>query len=289
MEENKEISALLHLIDDPDDEVFSVVTDKIIQFGKPIIPNLEHLWENTSDENLQERIESLIHRLHFKELREDFNHWVLSDDNDLLEGAILIARYQFPDLDVQKIYAEIEKIRRSIWLELNSYLTTLEQINIISKILYSHHGLKGTEISYDQPELFFINKVLEGKKGNSITNGIIYRIMAEELDIPIFAVNIPRQFVLAFFNANYDPDDIINEPQQSIELYIDSLSGHAFTYKDVENYFKRISVNPVASYFKPISNKQIIRVLIDELSKCYSDPKYIYKQQELTTLSAMLE
>jgi regulator of sirC expression with transglutaminase-like and TPR domain len=289
MEENKEIAALLHLIDDPDEEVFSVVTEKIIGFGKPIIPNLEHLWENTHNEELQERIETLIHRLHFRDLEQDFRAWVGTGANDLLQGTILIARYQYPDLDVTRIYAEIEKIRRSIWLELNNYLTTLEQITVLSKILYNYHGLKGTELSYDQPELFFINKVLESKKGNPILNGIIYRIMAEALDIPIRVINIPRQFILAFFNPNYDHDETKRNPAQAIELYIDSITGHAFTYKEIENYFKRISVPPTASYFRPMENKRIVQMLLEELSKCYSAPKDIYKQVELAALAAMLE
>ena len=50
MEENREITALLHLIDDPDEDVYSTVSDKIISFGKEIIPNLENLWENKMDE-----------------------------------------------------------------------------------------------------------------------------------------------------------------------------------------------------------------------------------------------
>jgi len=40
LEENKEITALLHLIDDPDEDVYTTVSDKIISFGKDIIPNL---------------------------------------------------------------------------------------------------------------------------------------------------------------------------------------------------------------------------------------------------------
>ena len=72
MKENNEIIALLHLIDDPDEDVYSTVSDKIISFGKDIIPNLEHLWENTSSEEVQERIELLIHRLHFRDLTDAF-------------------------------------------------------------------------------------------------------------------------------------------------------------------------------------------------------------------------
>ena len=57
METNKEISALFHLIDDPDEEVFDAVSQKIVDYGKPIIPNLEHLWETTPNEEIQLRIE----------------------------------------------------------------------------------------------------------------------------------------------------------------------------------------------------------------------------------------
>ena len=64
MIENKEIIALFHLMDDPDEGVYKSVSDKIISFGKEIIPNLENLWENTLQEDTQERIEQIIHKLH---------------------------------------------------------------------------------------------------------------------------------------------------------------------------------------------------------------------------------
>lgn len=95
MKENKEIKALLHLIDDPDEDVYSTVSDKIVSFGKEIIPNLESLWENTGNEEIQERIELLIHRLHFRDLTNDFTEWAATE-SDLLEGALLVARYHYP-------------------------------------------------------------------------------------------------------------------------------------------------------------------------------------------------
>jgi hypothetical protein len=123
MEENKEISALFHLIDDPDEEVYTTVCDRIVSFGKEIIPNLEHLWENTPAEDIQERIELLIHRLHYDELRMDMTEWSGKEYPDLIEGALLAARYKYPDLHASPIIQEIEKFRRNIWVELNSYLT----------------------------------------------------------------------------------------------------------------------------------------------------------------------
>ncbi len=125
METNKEISALLTLIDDPDEEVFGLVSNKIVDYGTNIIPNLEHLWETTPDEEVQTRIELLIHRLHFTDLTEDFRQWNVSGHHDLLLGAMLTSKFQFPDVSTAPVMQEIEKVRRNIWLELNNYLTPL--------------------------------------------------------------------------------------------------------------------------------------------------------------------
>ncbi|MDE3145248.1 MAG: hypothetical protein KGL19_13915, partial [Bacteroidota bacterium] len=163
MQQTKEINALFTLIDDPDHEVYSTVSEKIVEFGKGIIPNLENLWENTLSEDVQERIEMLIHRLHYTDLTNDLIEWKNSSYHDLLFGALLIAKFQYPDLHTTPVLQDIEKIRRNVWLELNSYLTPLEQANVLSSIMYNYYQLKGAEVNYTNHDEFFINKVLETK------------------------------------------------------------------------------------------------------------------------------
>jgi regulator of sirC expression with transglutaminase-like and TPR domain len=288
MQESNEISALFKLLDDPDKEVFGAVSDKLIHYGKPIIPNLEHLWENSPDEGLQERIETIIHRLHYNDLSEDFRQWNLSGHHDMLVGSLLVSKFQYPDLSTSPVLIEVEKIRRNIWLELNAYLTPLEQIRIVTGILYSYYGLKGTEINYEEPNEFFIQKVLESKKGNQLSCGVLYLILCELLDIPVKAINIPKQFVLAYFRPGYGEE----KPQDyadKIEFYIDPSSGMVFTHKDIESYFKRISVPPVRSYFKPLPNKKVIQYLLEETAKCFSKAKDSYKKEELMKLAELID
>ncbi len=289
MQENREISALFTLIDDPDEEVFSSVSERIVHYGRGIIPHLENLWENTTSNNVQERIEMLIHRLHYTDLYNDLISWRDSAYHDLLFGALLVAKFQYPELHTTPVLQEIEKIRRNVWLELNSFLTPLEQANVISSILYNYYSLKGTEIAYTNPDDFFIHKVMQSKKGNAVSNGILYLILGELLDIPVKAINIPKQFVLAFFNSEYDPSAHSDNPQQKINFYVDATTGQPFTNKDVENYFKRISVPPVPSYFKPLSKKRIIQLLINELARCFETPNLLYKKNELQQLSELLD
>jgi regulator of sirC expression with transglutaminase-like and TPR domain len=288
METNKEISALFTLIDDPDEEVFGAVSSKIVDYGKNIIPNLEHLWETTPNEETQNRIELLIHRLHYNDLTEDFRQWGLSGHHDLMLGAMLVSKFQFPDVATTQTLQEIEKVRRNIWLELNNYLTPLEQVNIVTSILYSYYGLKGNETNYKEPNDFLLNKTLEAKRGNQISNGIIYLILCELLDIPVRAIRIPKQFIIAYFKPGYSDESLPN-PVHKIEFFIDPTSGQVFTHHDVENYFKRISVPPVGAYFKPQKNKQAIQHLLEEFSKCFTTEKDSYKQKELEVLIKLLD
>lgn len=276
------------MIDDPDEEVFNAVSEKIVDYGKPIIPNLEHLWETTPDGHIQSRIEWLIHRLHYRDLAEDFRQWNVSGHHDLVLGALLVCKFQYPEISTTPVLQEIEKIRRNIWLELNNYLTPLEQVHIITSILYSYYGLKGGETNYREPNEFLLHKTLEAKRGNQVSNGILYLLLCELLDIPVRAVNIPQQCIIAYFKPGYSQEDLPN-PFQMIEFFIDPSSGQVFTHQDVEAYFKRIAVPPVPHYFKPQKNKRVIQQLLEEFAKCFTTGSDMHKQQELTELASLLD
>ena len=123
---------------------------------------------------------------------------------------------------------------------------------------------------------------------NAVGIGILYLVLSELLDIPIRAIRIPKQFIIAYFKPGYSEDNIPN-PLHKIEFFIDPTSGQVFTQQDVDGYFKRISVPPVGAYFKPQQNKQVIQHLLEEFGKCFSSEKDLYKQKELMDLVKMLE
>jgi regulator of sirC expression with transglutaminase-like and TPR domain len=289
MQQTKELNALFTLIDDPDEEVYSTVSNKISEFGRNIIPNLEDLWENTLSEEVQSRIEMLIHQLHYKDLVNDFTEWKNSAYHDLLFGALLVSKFQYPDLHTTPVLQEIEKIRRNIWLELNNFLTPLEQANVLSSIVYNYYNLKGIELNYENPDDFFIHKVLESKKGNALGNGIIYQVMCELLDINAKIINIPQQVIIAFYQSDFDHSTYKGNPQDKIQFYVDALNGHAYSHKDIEAYFKRISVPPTAQFFKPTAHKRLVQILLEEIAKCFDLPSKKYKQKELMALAALLD
>lgn len=290
MDKNREINALLALIDDPDEEVFHTVEKRLMSYGSPVIPQLEDLWENTIREEVQERIEMIIHRIHFIDLKSEFAQWYQSD-RELLYGALLVAKYQYPELQTIKTLQEIEKMRRNLWLEMNNFITPIEQIKIIESILYNYYKLQGSEVNYSRPEDFAVHKVIERKKGNAISNGILYVVLCGLLDIPVKAIRIPKQFVLGYFSAPslFNKDFEWSNAAEHIKFFIDPNSGIAFSHKDVDQYFKRINVPTINSYFKPWQNADVVKILLEEFAKCFDEPSVSYKKSELMELSNLLD
>lgn len=288
MQENKEIQALLKLIDDPDEIVYETVSNKIISFGKDIIPNLENYSETFVNAALQDRIESLIKRLHFEDIKEDFLKWS-SGTADLLAGCLLLSKYVHPNMDATVIFKEIEKLRRNIWLEMNSYLTPMEQINVIGSIVYNYYKQKGIEINYENADGFLLNKTLELRKGNAFGNGTLLLILCGLLDVPVYAINIPKQFILGYFDQHYDVLNPKGHASEKIKFYIDPVNGQMYSHKDVENYFKKMSLPPTSSFFKPFDNKSIMVLMLSELKKCFENKAQYLKIKEINSLIEMLE
>ena len=65
----KELESLIKLLDDPDTEISSHVTEKIKEYGPEVIAYLEKAWEESLDAQLQERIENLVHQLQFEQVQ----------------------------------------------------------------------------------------------------------------------------------------------------------------------------------------------------------------------------
>ena len=285
MQSNKEITALLRLIDDPDDEVYDTVVTKLLNYGRDIIPNLEQLWETVGNEEVQERIELLIHRVHFNDLQSDFVEWSKGRHPELLRGAILLAKYQFPDLNVPAILTQFDQVRRNIWLELNSYLTPLEQVHVFNSILYSFYKLQGHELTEREPKHFFINQVLESKQGNSYTIGVLYLALCEILDIPIFAMDIPRQFIFAYIDTLHSFFSLDKDGIQQIQFYIDPISGMVYTQNDIDTYLKKINAQDHELYRIPMNNRRIIYKMMEELSLCY---RYRHEDQKADEIQQLM-
>lgn len=284
--DKKELNALLSLLDDPDKDVFRQVRERFLTLGKDAIPVLEGAWEQSFDTALQNRIENIIHNIQFNVTVQLLKEWAATPEQNLLAGALIIAKYQYPDLNEPKIRKQIQQIRQDVWLELNDKLTALEQVKIINHILFDVHNFSGNTQNYHAPQNSYINNVLESKKGNPLSLSLIYLIVAQDLKIPIYGVNLPEHFVLCYKDVHQlmtvktkrDAEMI----EQGILFYINPFNrGSVFGKKQLEIYLKKMNVEPISAHYQPCTNLEMIKRLLRNLVYSYKKLGYADKQDEL--------
>lgn len=287
--DKKQIHALVSLLDDPDEQVFSQIQNKLLQLGEDVIPVLESAWENSFDSVLQQRIEAIIHLIQFDNIRRSLREWALPEQQDLLTGAILIARYQYPDLDDAALRKHVEQIKQDIWLELNNNLTALEKVKVINHILFDVHNFSSNTQNYHAPQNSYINNVLESKKGNPVSLSIIYAVLAQELRIPIYGVNLPEHFILAYVDNGSINNALIEDPDRVL-FYINPFSrGAPVNKKEIDSFLKQQKLDPDEQFYTPCSNLMIIRRLLNNLIASYEKLGYPHKVEELKVLWKALE
>lgn len=284
MENIKEITALVKLLDDPDQEIYQQVEERLLEYGNEVIDYLENAWEHSLDSLLQQRIENIVHKIQFSNVKEDLNLWYQSGAFDLLQGALVINRYQYPDLDEDKVILQIEEIKREIWLGLQYEMSSIEKIKLINHIFYNIYGFSGNTKNHHDPQNSYINQVLESKKGNQISLAIIYSTLAQKLDIPVYGVNLPQHFILGYI------DESKREEQEfGVLFYINAFNkGAIFGKHDVDQFLRQLNLDPLPGFYAPCSNVEIIRRVIRNLISAYENLGSKEKVEELRELQDIL-
>lgn len=276
MSENKlsdrELKALVSLLDDQDDQIVSQIVDKIRSLGKEIIPFLENEWETNFNPSVQRRIEELIHDLQYELLKDRIKEWYESKDQDLLTGLWLVATYQYPDLELEKIKQDLEQIYYDAWLEFKPDLYPYDQIKILNSVLFNKLKFGANTKNFHSPGNSMINVVLETHKGNPITLCIIYMLVAQKLKMPVYGVNLPNLFIVTY-------------KDEKNQFYVNAFNkGLIFTKQDIENYIHELRLTPQDSFFESCSNLEIIRRVFRNLIMSFDKMGEHAKAEEVKEL-----
>ena len=275
-----EINSLVKLLDDPDQEIFKHVHGKLFSYGTEVISHLEAAFESAFDPLLQERIAELVHEIQFSNLKNDLKLWCQSGAFDLLRGALILNKYQYPDLDEQKIINEIEAIKRDIWLQMMYESSAVEKIKLMNHVFYNIYGFSGNTANHQDPQNSYLSQVMEMKKGNQISLAVIYSVIAQKLDIPVYGVNLPQHFILAYVDESAQP-----EADNGILFYINTFNkGFIFGKRDVDMFLKQLNLKPEKQYYEPCSNQEIVKRILRNLISSYENSGLTEKVEELTEL-----
>ena len=287
-EKQSELKALISLLDEPDAEVYEQIRGKIHVYGIDAIPVLESAWEDSFDPILQERIEEIIHMIQLDDLYAEVSSWAQLGSDDLMRGFMLAARSQYSDLDSEKIFKQIGQLVQDVWLELNDNLTALEKIKVVNHIMFDVHKFRGNKSNMKSPDNLYMNTLLETKKGSPLSIGILYIIITRSLKLPVYGVDLPNHFVLAFIDDSAIEDEVMPDGNHAL-FYINPFNrGTLFTHNEIEAYIKQMKLPHNDNYFSPCNNLTIMKRVFGELINLHEGLGNTTKAEELKKLASAL-
>ena len=269
---DRELKALVSLLDDEDRDVVSHVEQKIISLGGGIIPYLENEWETNFNPNVQKRIEDLIHTLQFETLRDKFRDWKSIEADDLMKGMWLVATYQYPDLELEKLKKDLEQIYYDVWVEFKPEAHPYDQIRILNSVIFSKLKFGANTKNFHAPGNSMINIVLESRKGNPISLCVVYMLVAQKLKMPVYGVNLPNLFILTY-------------KEKDNQFYINAFNrGLIFSKSDIDNYIHHLNITPKEMFYQPCSNLEIVKRVLRNLIISFEKLGEHAKVDEIKTL-----
>ncbi len=288
-ESHTELSALINLIDEPDETIFLKIKERIISYGNKALPFLEDALESNLNQLPQRRIKVLLHKLRFDNVCVELSNWYLLGGANLFVACMIIAKYQYPHVDENVIKEDLEKIKRDVWLEFNTELTALEKVKLINHILFDVHKFMGDRANFHAPVNSYLNTVMESRRGNPLSLAIVYLLVADLLEIPIYGVNLPEHFVLAYVDRLGVARNVARE-KLDVLFYINPFSGGTtFSREEIDEFLKQIKIKAVPNFYQPCSNLEIIRRLLNNLIFAYDSAGNKIKAEELKMLLAILK
>nr|WP_321485898.1 transglutaminase-like domain-containing protein [uncultured Draconibacterium sp.] len=288
--EQERFNALVTLLDDPDTTVFQMVEQELLKEDEAIIPALEKKWEQSFDENSQNRIENIIQSLQFKRTLGGLKNWINQTlgTQDLFEGFCAIDKFQYPDLNPLNLTLKIENLRKSIWLELNNSLTLLEKTTILNHFIFNLNGYSVNLSNPNSPQNCFLNQVLDTKRGNPVSMSIFYTIIARAIELPAYLVDFPKNPLVAIVDAELAQKVHGSTRDTEVLFYINPSNKGAITSrKEIDYHLKRNDYQPIEKYAEPKPDVLFIQRLVESMLEAYNSVGFTEKERKIKQLLSL--
>lgn len=274
MLESNKIKALISLLDDPEQEVWQTALKELSDIPYVQLDELNsYLEEIVETPEQRNRLETSIYNIQCHHLGKQLVEWKKNGGVNLLQAIALICQLKYPEVNEVYLNEKIEALRLDAWLEFHYDLTSFEKVKILNYILFQLHGFRGDEQNYLHHDNSFINKVLENKKGNPISLSIVYILVAQRLNVPVYGVNLPRHFIMAYVEdeesatlASFSDKQIIShEANGELRFYINAYNGGGvFNLQQLRTILREMELEERPEYINPCSNIDIVlRVLMN--------------------------
>ena len=197
------------------------------------------------------------------ELIETFSVFVapeIEDEKiDLIRAALVIARTEYPNLDIEVYAARMEQLARRVAALVPEPDPRLA-LTALNRVLFEETNLRGNREDYYDPRNSFLNDVLDRGLGIPITLAIVYMEVAKRVGFTLAGVGMPGHFLLKHYSLDG-------------EILIDCFNrGDVISRQDCQNrlneiYSGEMKLRP--EFLHPISRRQILTRMLNNLKTVY--------------------
>jgi regulator of sirC expression with transglutaminase-like and TPR domain len=177
--------------------------------------------------------------------------------------------------------SQIAQIKTDVWIELHDGLTAMENVKVINHVLFKIHKFMGSKEDIAAPENSYLHTLLKYRKGSPLTLGMLYLIISHQLGLPIFGVNLPQHFILAYLSE----DGIDNPTAADVLFYINPFNnGAMFSRHEIDHFIGQLKIKPEPSFYSPCTTSDIIRRLLNNLLFSFKSKGYENRVWEIENL-----
>jgi regulator of sirC expression with transglutaminase-like and TPR domain len=275
--ERKKFEALLHLLDDSDEAVIDAVDKELQSLGLEGIELLENAWERIENKIVQERIEDVIQRIQFDHFSRELEQWSSSKTPSLIEGWLLLTRFQYPTLNCKLYQNEMSRLYNKVWLQFSPQMTLDWKLREINRQLFTFDNYKANYDEPDKPDFLYFNRLIDNKKGNSLSLCMLYLAICQELDIPLKIVNFMGFYALRYYSEfNHFYIDVFNK-------------GLFLTPEQVKAFLNKNNIKIDLLEFEALTNITAVARIARLLHDIYVNAKKFGKAATFERIALQLE
>ena len=196
-------------------------------------------------------------------MKNEFDFLLTLDDSeiDLAEAALVIAKDEYPELDVHNYLEQIDQFAIDVAGQLKQDSNAETIISTLNDYLFGEQGFKGNMDDYYDPKNSLLNDVIDRRSGIPISLSIIYLETGRRLGLDLEGVCFPGHFLVRF---NVGQGTIILDPffggislsEDELDFRLSRLSDH-----DLQD--------PLEDLLAPASNKSILERILRNLRGIY--------------------
>lgn len=199
------IGALIRLLGDPDEKVARTVRKHFFDLGSDALPMLRQAGDDP-DPLIRERVRGIVQEVQHRAVDAAFEAFAARPDafldlDDLEEGAFLIARTEYPGLDVSAYQRRLDEVAVTIAGQLPDAEAGRDPEAIVQTVgdsLFVEQGFSGNTEQYYEPDNSYLNRVLDRKTGIPITLSLLYLLLGRRLGLPFEGVGMPSHFIVKY-------------------------------------------------------------------------------------------